>query len=124
MKKIFFVFAVIIFVSSISFSQELKSKLIFEKTTVDYGTIKKGSDPVRIVEFTNSSNEPILITTANASCGCTSPSYPSTPIPAGGKDKIEIKYDTNRVGSFKKVVSIITYDGAVQVLDIIGNVIE
>ncbi|MFZ1751394.1 MAG: hypothetical protein WAU01_14440, partial [Saprospiraceae bacterium] len=39
-----------------------KAKMSFETLTVDYGTIAKDSDPLRVVKFTNTGTEPLVIT--------------------------------------------------------------
>lgn len=58
----------------------------FDVTTVDYGTIEKGSDKVRIFKFTNTGTEPLIIKAAKGSCGCTVPTYPKEPIMPGESD--------------------------------------
>jgi hypothetical protein len=118
---------------SISLDQKQEEKiekvtefLNFEKETVDYGQIEKGSDPYRVFEFTNTSESVVLITSARGSCGCTVPTYPKEPIAPGGKGEIKVRYDTNRVGAFKKTVTLSLKDAGGQestkVLTISGTV--
>ena len=83
----------------------------FETKTVDYGTIKKGSDPIRILTFSNTGNEPLIIKHAKGSCGCTVPTAPKEPILPGESSQIEIRYDTKRVGPIRKTVRITTNEG-------------
>lgn len=80
----------------------------FETTTVDYGTIDKGAEPVRKFKFTNTGNEPLIIKTAKGSCGCTVPTYPKEPIMPGESATIDVRYDTQRVGMFTKTVTLTT----------------
>ena len=80
----------------------------FEQTTVDYGTIQQNSDPLRTFSFKNTGNTPLIITGARGSCGCTVPSYPKKPIAPGETAVIEVRYDTKRVGPFRKSVRITT----------------
>lgn len=82
--------------------------MTFQVTTVDYGTIEKGADPVRKFAFTNTGNEPLIIKTAKGSCGCTVPTYPKEPIMPGETNVIEVRYDTQRVGMFTKTVTLTT----------------
>lgn len=86
----------------------------FEKelTTMDYGTIEKGGDPIRKFKFTNTGNEPLIIKTAKGSCGCTVPTYPKEPIMPGESNVIEVRYDTQRVGMFTKTVTLTTNETA------------
>lgn len=79
-----------------------------ESLTVDYGTIEENAEPLRIVKFTNTGEEPLIITNARGSCGCTVPQWPKQPIMPGETSQIEIRYDTKRVGPFNKTVRITT----------------
>lgn len=80
--------------------------LKFDAEEVDYGQINKGSDPIRVFKFTNTSNSTVLITSARGSCGCTVPTYPQEPLAPGATGEIKVRYDTQRVGSFKKTVTL------------------
>lgn len=98
-------------------------KMVFEKTDVDYGEIKKGSDRVRKATFINKGNEPLIIKNARGSCGCTVPTWPKEPIMPGETGVIEINYDTQRVGPINKTVTIQTNEGdEEQKLFIKGNI--
>lgn len=81
-------------------------KIEFQELVMDYGTIDKGSNGVRTFEFTNTGNEPLIITKAKGSCGCTVPTKPTDPIAPGDNGVIKVKYDTNRVGPFTKTVTV------------------
>lgn len=78
----------------------------FQKETIDYGTIDQGADGQRIFEFTNTGKEPLIISNAKGSCGCTIPTWPHEPIAPGEKGEIKVHYDTKRVGPFTKTVTI------------------
>ncbi|MBK7231905.1 MAG: DUF1573 domain-containing protein [Saprospiraceae bacterium] len=98
-------------------------KMVFENTSVDYGEIKKGSEPVRKVSFTNKGTEPLIIKNARGSCGCTVPTWPKEPIMPGEAGTIEIRYDTQRPGPINKTVKIQTNEGdEEQTLYLKGNV--
>ncbi|QQS31371.1 MAG: DUF1573 domain-containing protein [Sphingobacteriales bacterium] len=96
----------------------------FESTDMDYGTIVQGSEPLRVFKFTNTGNEPLTITSAKGSCGCTVPTYPKEPILPGETKEIEVRYDTNRLGSFQKTVTLNTNEteNSTHVLKIHGTV--
>lgn len=64
----------------------------FKKTTHDFGRVKQNSENLYWFEFSNAGKEPLLISNAQASCGCTVPEYPKEPIPPGGKGKIKVVY--------------------------------
>jgi hypothetical protein len=84
----------------------LKAVIEFEESTIDYGTIEKGADGVRVFKFINSGNIPLVISNVKASCGCTIPKKPNKPILPGDSGEIEVKYDTRRVMPFKKTISV------------------
>ena len=101
----------ILFVGLMGFSvnaQEKVAKIEFKTEVIDYGTIEKGADGVRVFEFTNTGNAPLIITKVKSSCGCTIPSKPKGPILPGETGEISVKYDTNRVNPFRKTISVFT----------------
>jgi len=103
MKKL----ALLALVALIGFSvQAQQAKINFKEDTVDYGTIEKGSDGVRVFEFTNTGDAPLIISDVKSSCGCTVPKKPNGPIAPGASSTIEVKYDTNRVGPIRKTVTV------------------
>lgn len=80
----------------------------FDETTIDYGTINQGDEPYRSFKFTNTGEAPLIIKNAKGSCGCTVPEWPKKPILPGESDVIKVKYDTNRIGNFRKTVRLTT----------------
>lgn len=89
-------------------AQDQTAKIEFKTDTVDYGEISKGSDGVRIFEFTNTGNAPLVISKVSSSCGCTIPKKPEAPIAPGETGEIQVKYDTNRVGPIRKAITVIS----------------
>ena len=99
-------------------------KISFKAETIDYGTIAKGSDGVRVFEFTNVGDGPLIISDVKSSCGCTVPKKPEGPIAPGAVGKIEVKYDTNRVGPIRKTVTVYSNaDQPIKALKIKGEVL-
>jgi hypothetical protein len=91
----------------------------------DYGTITKGANGVAFFVFTNTGKEPLIIEKATSSCGCTVPSPPKYPILPGQKDSISVKYDTNRIGTINKTVTIISNaSNSPTMMRIKGTIIE
>ena len=80
--------------------------ITFEKTVIDYGTVDKGSNGVRDFVFTNTGDAPLIISNVKSTCGCTIPKKPEKPILPGESDKIQVKYDTKRVGFIRKSISV------------------
>ncbi|WP_418602719.1 DUF1573 domain-containing protein [Hwangdonia sp.] len=101
----------ILFIGLISFSvnaQDKVAKIEFKSDTIDYGTIEKGADGVRVFEFTNTGNAPLIISKVSSTCGCTIPKKPEGPILPGETGKIEVKYDTKRVNPIRKTITVIS----------------
>ena len=52
---------------------------------------------------------PLVIISANATCGCTRPKYPTDPVKPGGKGVIKVTYlPKGRPGEFEKTVKVRT----------------
>jgi hypothetical protein len=98
----------ILVIGLISFSINAQAKIEFKSDTIDYGTIEKGSDGVRVFEFTNTGDAPLIISKVSSSCGCTIPKKPKDPILPGATGEIEVKYDTNRVNPIRKTITVIS----------------
>ncbi|MFY0604837.1 MAG: DUF1573 domain-containing protein [Flavobacteriaceae bacterium] len=98
-------FTIFLFVGFSSIAQE-KAEFKFVKEIIDYGKIAQNSNGVRVFEFTNIGKTPLVISRVQASCGCTVPKKPENPILPGEKGKIEVSYDTKRVGGFSKSITI------------------
>jgi len=81
-------------------------EMTFETEIHDYGTMKQGANGNYDFKFTNTGNEPLIISTARGSCGCTVPTYPKEPIMKGQSAVIKVSYDTKRPGPFTKTVTI------------------
>ncbi|HQW95400.1 MAG TPA: DUF1573 domain-containing protein [Saprospiraceae bacterium] len=97
--------------------------MTFESMTVDFGSIEQDADPFRFAKFTNNGTEPLLIKSANGSCGCTVPTWPQTPILPGESGEIKVRYDTHRVGPINKTVTVNTnIEGKSFVLSVKGDI--
>ncbi len=95
----------------------------FDSKTVDYGTMKQHGEPLRVVSFTNTGDEPLVIKNCKGSCGCTVPTWPKEPIMPGESGEIEIRYATNRLGKINKTVRITTNEGTdPHVLKVVGEI--
>ena len=82
------------------------AEITFESLEHDYGNIYKGDNGECEFVFKNTGKAPLQITNARASCGCTVPSWPREPIAPGKKSVIKVKYDTNRLGTINKSITV------------------
>lgn len=105
MKK----FIVIMVLALIGFgvnAQEKVAKIKFKTDVIDYGEIAKDSDGVRVFEFTNTGNAPLIVSRVSSTCGCTVPKKPEKPVLPGESGTIEVKYATDRVGPIRKTITV------------------
>ncbi len=107
-------------------SQEMKPEISFEKTVIDYGTVNKGDNGVREFVFKNSGNAPLIISNVKSTCGCTIPKKPEKPIFPGESEKIQVKYDTKRVGFIRKSITVTSNAASspTTILKIKGQVVD
>ncbi len=83
--------------------------LTFEKNTHDFGDIFQGDNVEQVFKFTNTGNEPLIITNIQVTCGCTAPEWPRNPIPPGGKGEIKIGFNSaGKMGRQNKTVKVIS----------------
>jgi hypothetical protein len=83
-------------------------EITFEKTTHDYGTMFMNADGAYEFVFTNTGNEPLILSQPRSSCGCTVPAWPRKPILPGEQEKIKVTYNTAIRGRFQKTVTIMS----------------
>ena len=81
-------------------------EMTFEKTAHDYGVIDQNGNGEYEFKFTNTGTAPLLIKLAKGTCGCTVPEWSREPIQPGDASTIIVRYDTKRVGTFAKGVTI------------------
>jgi hypothetical protein len=73
----------------------------------DFGKVKQETTNKYSFSFTNTGDEPLIITSAVGSCGCTVPQWPKDPIPPGGTGKIDVEYKPGQQeGSQEKKVTV------------------
>jgi hypothetical protein len=95
------------------------------ETVYDFGQIQKDAPVTHEFTFTNSGEEPLIISSVQASCGCTVTEYTKDPIPAGREGFVKATYNAAKAGVFTKTVTIKanTNDETV-LLTIKGEVVE
>ena len=71
-----------------------KTSIEFSEDKYNFGTIKEGAVVRHQFQFTNTGNNPLLIADAIASCGCTVPSFPKTPVMPGATGEIVVEFNS------------------------------
>ncbi|HNW89825.1 MAG TPA: DUF1573 domain-containing protein [Bacteroidales bacterium] len=109
MKKLLFIGFISIFILSFNaFSQNKGPAIKFEFLEYDYGTIYQGADGNSEFKFKNTGDEPLVLSSVRSSCGCTVPSWPKDPILPGQGASIKVTYDTKRIGTISKQISVVS----------------
>jgi hypothetical protein len=72
----------------------------------DFGKIKQGTPVSYDFAFENVGATPVVIESATASCGCTTPVWPNTPVSKAKKDKISAGFNAANLGLFTKTISV------------------
>jgi len=100
------------------------AKIEFSKDVHDYGNVKYGGNGVCTFTFKNTGTEPLIISQAKGSCGCTVPEWTTDPIAPGETGTITVKYNTEKVGPINKNVTVMSNatNEPTKVLKITGNV--
>lgn len=125
MKKVMYVFVVACLMISgatlsVNAQKAMGPEFSAENMVVDFGDVDATKDTgFRVFKFKNTGTEPLMITNAQGSCGCTVPEWPKEPIKPGGTGEIKIKYDINRKGAINKSVTVTTNE--VESKDTNGN---
>ncbi len=86
---------------------ESYGRFLFEETSFDFGTIKQGDIVKHTFKFRNDGENPLIISNAQASCGCTVPEYAKEPIAPGASSEITVQFNsTGKMGTQNKTVQI------------------
>ncbi len=95
------------------------------ETSFDFGKIKVNKPVTHEFSFINAGDAPLVITSVQASCGCTVAKYSKDAIAPGSSGYVTATYNAARVGVFTKTVTVNanTGSGAV-VLTVKGEVVE
>ena len=107
MKKLIVLFTMILGVSLATQAQTKPADFKFDKESYDFGKVTLGK-PVSIdFKFTNTGEEPLIISKVETSCGCTVPEYTQTPVKKGESGVIKVTYSpAGAPMPFSKIVTI------------------
>ena len=100
-------------------------KIAFDKTTHDFGDLKKGSKGEVEFEIKNEGDVDLVVINASATCGCTVPEKPEHPIKPGESAKMKVVFSATSVGMQSKNVTLTTNtEAGTEMLTVKANVIE
>ncbi|MDR0743884.1 MAG: DUF1573 domain-containing protein [Tannerella sp.] len=128
MKRILFVFGLILLTANIVSAQQKEASIsVIDSAMYDFGDINEKNGAVtHSFKIKNNGEAPLVVTKVVASCGCTTPDWTKEPIAPGRTGEIKVTFDpTNRPGTFTKTISVYS-NGKVGsfVLTIKGKVVQ
>jgi len=94
-------------------------------TEFNFGTVPSGTKVTHQFRFTNTGQNPLVLTRVKASCGCTTPAWSQEPIAPGQEGFIDISFDSSgKSGTQAKSVTVTgNFEGNLtQILRIRGEV--
>ena len=81
--------------------------MTFNETEFDFGSVDQGEKVSHTYKFKNTGSEPLILSNAKGSCGCTVPKWPREPIAPGGEGEVTVEFDSkNKSGARNQKVTI------------------
>lgn len=116
-----------LFVNSLAQKQngldQKQPRMVFLKSTYDFGKVKQGEKPKCVFTFVNKGKSPLIISNVKTSCGCTVPFWPKKPVLPADSSTIEVTFSAEQPGTFEKFIDIYSNAREVVWLRIKGTVI-
>jgi len=79
----------------------------FDDLNYNFGTITQGEKVTYAYKFKNIGKSPLIISSAEASCGCTVPEVPKEPIKPGDESEIKVVFNSaGKLGRIDKQVTV------------------
>ena len=126
MKKLLIAVTALILSSALSAQQEkFEDHLKFKTTEHDFGKIKAGTPVTYDFAISNVGKTPVVVESATASCGCTTPVKPEQPILPGDANKLTAGFNAAAPGPFTKTITVkLAGVDEVKVITIKGEVLN
>lgn len=70
------------------------AKLTFTESRFNFGEVQEGDLVKHTFTFTNTGKQPLVISNARSTCGCTVPTWPKEPIAPGESGEISVEFNT------------------------------
>lgn len=93
MRSVFVIIALVFSFSSLC----AQAKLEVDDAKKNFGFVKKGEVVKLEYAIKNIGNEPLIITSVEIGCSCTTVDYPKQPIAPNKSEKVIINFDTKTV---------------------------
>lgn len=96
----------------------------YEQAQFDFGTVNEGEVVKHVFKFKNTGDEPLLITNAKGSCGCTVPTWPKEPVAPGASGEIKVEFNSKgKPGHQSKKVTVTANTSPTETfIEVVGEV--
>ena len=101
--------------------------ITWDKSSYDFGDITEGDKVSHTFKFTNTGNQPLVLTNVEVTCGCTTPKgWTRDPIAPGSTGELTVAFNsTGKSGKQNKVITITSNSvGTTNQIMITANVLE
>lgn len=75
-------------------------------TEHDFGMMEQGTPQIHVFQFKNTTTDSIRVEAIRTTCGCTAPTWTAEAIAPDSVGTINVEYDAQRAGYFKKKVKV------------------
>jgi hypothetical protein len=106
MKKLFIALLAFASTATVFAQKKIADVAKLNTETFDFGKVKQNVPPTATFVVTNISSEPLIIETANPTCGCTISDYTKSPIAPGKTGTIKATYNAATVGAIHKTLTV------------------
>jgi hypothetical protein len=106
MKKLLTALLALTSVTTLFAQKKIADVAKLNTETFDFGKIKQNVPSTATFVITNISSEPLIIETANPTCGCTISDYTKSPIAPGKTGTIKATYNAATVGAIHKTLTV------------------
>lgn len=95
----------------------------FTEETWDFGEIPQGVPVTHVYTFENTGKQPLILSQATASCGCTTPEWTKDPVLPGKTGNVTVTFNAAKEGAFNKTITLMSNTGNPKYINIKGTVL-
>lgn len=81
-------------VNNPALSNQPATTIEYDNAKFNFGVVDEGEVVKHVYKFKNTGKEPLVISNAKGSCGCTVPTWPKEPVPPGGSGEIQVEFNS------------------------------
>ena len=83
------------------------AEITFDSESFGFGEVEEGKPAIHEYKFTNTGDEPLIVSSVRPGCGCTTSGWTKEAVPPGGKGMVNASYNTQgRPGGATKSLTV------------------